>query len=106
MVEGQKNPEFGRSKDQISPARIVNEAGSLKSPGSLKSGIGEGWGMFFCKAASKGLPRPFNAAGWRCSNRNTKQILKLATTERGSESEKETPQGEFSCRPYAHCILV
>ena len=26
-----------------------------------------GWGMFFCKAASKGLPRPFNAAGWRCS---------------------------------------
>jgi hypothetical protein len=27
----------------------------------------EGWGKFFSKAASKGLPRPFNAAGWRCS---------------------------------------
>ena len=23
--------------------------------------------MFFSKAASKGLPRPFNAAGWICS---------------------------------------
>jgi hypothetical protein len=28
----------------------------------------EGWGSFFSKAASKGLPRPFNAAEWRCSN--------------------------------------
>jgi hypothetical protein len=27
----------------------------------------EGWGRFFSEAASKGLPRPFNAAGWRCS---------------------------------------
>jgi hypothetical protein len=25
----------------------------------------EGWGRFFSKAASKGLPRPFDAAGWR-----------------------------------------
>ena len=65
--EGKKNPEFGRNKEQRSPARLVSGAGSLKSPGSLKSGIGEGWGMFFCKAASKGLPRPFNVAGWRCT---------------------------------------
>jgi len=27
----------------------------------------EGWGRFFSKAALKGLPRPFKAAGWRCS---------------------------------------
>jgi hypothetical protein len=27
----------------------------------------EGWSIFFSKAASKGLPKPFNAAGWRCS---------------------------------------
>ena len=67
VAEGKKNPEFGRSKEQRSPARIVSGAGSLKSPGSLKSGIGEGWGMFFFKATSKGLPRPFNTAGWRCS---------------------------------------
>ena len=67
VAEGKKNPEFGRNKQQRSPARIESGAGSLKSPGSLKSGIGEGWGMFFSKAASKGLPRPFNAAGWRCS---------------------------------------
>ena len=63
MVEAKKNPECGRSKEQRSPARIVSGAGSLKSLGSLKSGIGEGWDMFFSKAVSKGLPRPFNAAG-------------------------------------------
>ena len=67
VAEVKKNLEFGRSKEQRSPARIVSGAGSLKSPGSMKSGIGEGRGMLFCKAASKGLPRPFNAAGWRCS---------------------------------------
>ena len=50
-----------------SPARIVSGAGSLKSSGIQGRGIGEGWGTFFSKAASKGLPRPFNAAGWRCS---------------------------------------
>jgi hypothetical protein len=27
----------------------------------------EGWGSFFAKATSKGLPRPFNTTGWRCS---------------------------------------
>jgi len=27
----------------------------------------EGWGNFFSMAASKGLPKPINAAGWRCS---------------------------------------
>jgi hypothetical protein len=26
----------------------------------------ERWDRFFCQAASKGLPRPFDAAGWRC----------------------------------------
>ena len=26
-----------------------------------------GVGQFFSKATSKGLPRPFNVAGWRCS---------------------------------------
>jgi len=26
----------------------------------------EGWGKFFSKAASKGLPRPFDMARWRC----------------------------------------
>ena len=67
VVEPKKNPECGRSKEQRSPARIVSGAGSLKCPGSLKSWIGEEWGMFFYKAVSKGLPRPFNAAGWRCS---------------------------------------
>ena len=68
MAKAKKIPEFRRSKEKGRLGRIVSGAGSLKSPGSLKSGIGEGWGMFFSKAASKGLPRPFNAAGWRCSN--------------------------------------
>ena len=69
VAEGKKSMEFSpRSKEQRSPARIASGAGSLKSPGNLKSGIGDGWGIFFCKAASKGLPRPFDAAGWRCSN--------------------------------------
>ena len=53
-------------KEQRSHGRIVSGARSLKSPGCQGRGIGEGWGIFFCKAASKGLPRPFNAAGWRC----------------------------------------
>jgi hypothetical protein len=26
----------------------------------------EGWGRFFFKAASKGLPIPFDTTGWRC----------------------------------------
>ena len=74
VAEAKKNPTFGRSKEQCSPARIVSGAGSLKSPGSLKSGIGEGWGMFFSKAASKGLPMPFTRqAGWRCSHALEKQ---------------------------------
>ena len=67
VTKAKKNPECGRNKKQRSPARIVSGAGNLKSPGSLKSRIGDGWGMFFSKAASKGLPRPFNEAGWRCS---------------------------------------
>ena len=56
-------------QEQRSPARIVSGAGSLKSPGNQLEGleIGEGWGIFFYKAASKGLPRPFNMARWRCS---------------------------------------
>jgi hypothetical protein len=53
--------------EQRSPARIVSGAGSLKSLGNEGHRIGEGWGMFFSKAASKGLPSPFNMAGWRCS---------------------------------------
>ena len=56
-------------QEQRSPARIVSGAGSLKSPGNQGRGIGEGWGSFFSKAVSKGLPSPFNAAGWRCSDR-------------------------------------
>ena len=67
VAKAKKNPKYGRNKEQRSPVRIVSGAGSLKSPDSLKSGIREGWGMIFSKAASKGLPRPFNAAGWRCS---------------------------------------
>ena len=63
VAEGKNYPEFGCSKEQRSPTRIASGAGSLKSPGNLKSGIGEGWGMFFFKAGSKGLPRPFNAQG-------------------------------------------
>jgi hypothetical protein len=43
-----------------SPSRIVTGAGSLKSPGK------RGGADFFSKAVSKGLPRPFHAAGWRC----------------------------------------
>jgi hypothetical protein len=31
----------------------------------------EGWGKIFSKAASKGLPRPFDAAGWRCPKRRS-----------------------------------
>ena len=54
-------------QEQRSPARIVSGAGSLKSPDNQGLGVGEGWGRFFSKAASKGLPSPFNAAGWRCS---------------------------------------
>ena len=55
-------------QEQRSPARIVSGAGSLKSPGNQGRGIGEGWGRFFSKAVLKGLPSPFNAAGWRCSD--------------------------------------
>jgi hypothetical protein len=54
-------------QEQRSPARIVSGAGSLKSPGNQGHRIGEGWGRFFSKGALKGLPSPFNAAGWRCS---------------------------------------
>jgi hypothetical protein len=50
-------------QEQCSPARIVSGAGSLKGPGNEGRGIGEGWGSFFCKAGSKGLPSPFNVAG-------------------------------------------
>jgi hypothetical protein len=53
-------------QEQCSPVRIVSGARSLKGPSNQGRGIGEGWGSFFCKAASKGLPSPFNAAGWRC----------------------------------------
>ena len=42
VAKGKKNPDFRRSKEQRLPARIVSGAGSLKNPGSLKSGIGEG----------------------------------------------------------------
>jgi hypothetical protein len=56
-------------QEQRSPARIVSGAGSLKSPGNQGREIGEGWGRIFSKAALKGLPSPFNAAGWRCSKR-------------------------------------
>jgi hypothetical protein len=52
-------------QEQRSPARIVSGAGSLKSPSKFEKPGQEGWDMFFSKAASKGLPRPFNAAGWR-----------------------------------------
>ena len=55
-------------QEQRSPTRIVSGAGSLKSPDNQGCGIGEGWGRFFSKAALKGLPSPFNAAGWRCSH--------------------------------------
>ena len=55
-------------QEQRSPMRIVSGARSLKSPGNQDRGIGEGWGNFFSKAASKGLPSPFNEAGWICSN--------------------------------------
>ena len=54
-------------QEQRSPARIVSGAGSLKSPSNQGRGIGEGWDNFFSKAASKGLPSPFNAAEGRCS---------------------------------------
>ena len=67
MVEAKKNTERGRSKEQCSPARIVSGKENLKSPGNQGRVYGEGWGMFFSKAESKGLPRPFNAAWWRCS---------------------------------------
>ena len=74
MAEAKKNPECERSKEQRSPARIVSGAGSLKRPNILKSGIGEVWSMFFAKTVSKGLPRPFNAAGWRCSKVNVSSL--------------------------------
>jgi hypothetical protein len=61
-------------QEQCSPARIVSEAGSLKSLGKFEEPGQEGWGRFFSKAASKGLPRPFNAVGWRCfKSRHHKQ---------------------------------
>jgi hypothetical protein len=53
--EVKKNPECGRSKEQCSPARIVSGNESLKSHGNQGRIYGEGWGMFFSKAASKGL---------------------------------------------------
>ena len=42
----------------------------------------EGWGRFFSKAASKGLPRTFNTVGWRCSNvcvrvRETREDMRI-----------------------------
>ena len=54
-------------QEQRSHGRIVSGAGSLKSPSNQGRRFGEGWGSFFSKAASKGLPSPFNAARWRCS---------------------------------------
>ena len=48
-------------QEQRSPARIVSEAGSLKSPGNQGRWIGEGWGMFFSNAALKGLPSVYGA---------------------------------------------
>ena len=68
-------PGIWAQQEQHSLARIVSGAGSLKSPGNQGRGIGEGWDIFFSKAASKGLPSPFNAAGgWRCSNLITQNM--------------------------------
>jgi hypothetical protein len=65
-------------QEQCSPARIVSGAGSLKSPSKFEE-PGQGWGEFFSKAASKGLPRPLNAAGWRCPNMfSCTQFLNIA----------------------------
>ena len=67
MVEAKKNPECGRNKEQCSPARVVSGKENLKSLGNQGRVYGEWWGMFFSKVASKGLPRPFNTTGWKCS---------------------------------------
>ena len=74
-------------QEQRSPARIVSEAGSLKSPGNQGRMIGEGWGRFSSKVALKGLPSPFNAAGWRCSNNNI-QIIRWWVYRCGTELYK------------------
>jgi hypothetical protein len=60
-------PGIWAHQEQRSPGRIVSGAGSLKSPGKFEEPGQEGWGRFFCQAASKGLPRAFDAQGWRCS---------------------------------------
>ena len=60
-------PGMWAQQEQRSPTRIVSGARSLKSHGCQGRGIGEGWGIFLSEAASKGLPRPFNSAGWKCS---------------------------------------
>ena len=60
-------------QEQRSPTRIVSGTRSLKSLVNQGRGIGEERGGFFSKAASKGLPRPFNAAWWRCSKNTTQE---------------------------------
>ena len=63
MAEGKKNPEFGHNKEQRSPVRIVSGAGSLKNSGSLKSGIGERWGMFFSRPRQRACQDPSTREG-------------------------------------------
>ena len=63
MAESKKNAECGRNKEQCSPARIVSGKEILKSPGNQGRVYGEGWGMFFSKATSKGLQDPLTRQG-------------------------------------------
>jgi hypothetical protein len=84
-------------QEQISPARIVSGAGSLKSPGNQGRGIGEGWGMFFSEVASKGLPSPFNAAGWRCS-KGQFPFMQMCTMRQQDEGEGEDSPHLFHLR--------
>ena len=67
MDEAKKNPECGRNKEQSSLTRITSGKESLNCPGNQGRIYGKGWGMFFSKAASKGLPSFCNATMWRCS---------------------------------------
>ena len=66
MDEAKKTRNAG-AVSTLSPARIASAKENLKSPLHQGRIYGEGWGMIFSKAALKGLPSPFNAAGWRCS---------------------------------------
>ena len=67
---GQKEPVMWAQQEQCSPTRIMNGNESLKSPGNQGRIYGEGWDMFFSKAALKGCRVPLTRQGEDALNLN------------------------------------